>query len=511
MSLPKHSAEAYHAATSYERNHLTPHSLDWPNQPRLLKGYPSLPRLALDRHADLPEVNFFSLGSQDAGEKDCLPPLTDYHQICALLRLTHDITAVAMHGKTPFYFRSVASAGALYPFELYLAIRRVAGMDPGIYHYDPFQFGLTQLRKGIQSPFPPVDQKIAATFYISGIFFRSAWKYRSRAYRYVLLDGGHLVENLRLALTSLSLPFRIDLDFDDEMAATLLGLEPEKEVCLAAVHLLQNEGAHSGNSHPEPVQAPRTKLLPDSILRASVVSAVEIDYPSILQVHQAGKTICDPTGEGVKTNVAAKDRQPDWRPFSLAGWPAASDYVQVLKDRRSKRNFVTASDAGDSFTSFIGQLFRQMGNRSEMPFSCRTVLTTGFLAGEGLSVDPGFYLMDANTNKLACMQKGSFIEAMAHACLDQLWLKNAALHLLFMTDLAELDKLWGARGYRYAMIEAGRLGQQAYLTATAVGWGACGIGAIYDREAAQLLGLSNSEALLYLVGIGPVRSRKRRQ
>jgi nitroreductase len=35
--------------------------------------------------------------------------------------------------------------------------------------------------------------------------FRSAWKYRSRAYRYVLLDAGHLLENLRLALGALGL------------------------------------------------------------------------------------------------------------------------------------------------------------------------------------------------------------------------------------------------------------------------------------------------------------------
>ena len=76
-----------------------------------------------------------------------------------------------------------------------------------------------------------------------------------------------------------------------------------------------------------------------------------------------------------------------------------------------------------------------------------------------------------------------------------------------MTDLAALDRTWGARGYRYAMIEAGRLGQQAYLAATALGWGACGIGAIYDREAADLLDLAADGALLYLIGTGPVKTR----
>jgi SagB-type dehydrogenase family enzyme len=119
--------------------------------------------------------------------------------------------------------------------------------------------------------------------------------------------------------------------------------------------------------------------------------------------------------------------------------------------------------------------------------------------------------MDPESKRLGLLEKGLFIEPMARACLDQMWLKQAALHLLFITDLSDVDRWWGARGYRYAMVEAGRLGQQAYLAATAIGWGACGIGAIYDREAAELLNLSGSEALLYLVGIGPVRARKRRQ
>ena len=120
---------------------------------------------------------------------------------------------------------------------------------------------------------------------------------------------------------------------------------------------------------------------------------------------------------------------------------------------------------------------------------------------------PGFHLLDTQAGRLGLVLEGSLIEAMAAACLDQMWLKHAALHLLFMADLAAVDRCWGARGYRYAMIEAGRLGQQAYLAATAVGWGACGIGAIYDREAADLLDLTDSGALLYLVGVGPVKKR----
>jgi SagB-type dehydrogenase family enzyme len=107
---------------------------------------------------------------------------------------------------------------------------------------------------------------------------------------------------------------------------------------------------------------------------------------------------------------------------------------------------------------------------------------------------------------LGRLKAGFFTEAMAGVCLDQGWLANAALHFLFLADLERLDERFGPRGYRYAMMTAGRLGERLYLLATAMGLGCCGIGAFYDGEARQLLRLKETEKLLYLVGLGPIKS-----
>lgn len=93
----------------------------------------------------------------------------------------------------------------------------------------------------------------------------------------------------------------------------------------------------------------------------------------------------------------------------------------------------------------------------------------------------------------------------AQFCLDQGWLESAALHLTLSADLAHLEALAGPRAYRYAHLEAGRLGQRAYLAATANNLGACGIGAFFDNEAEQLLALKDGNHLLYLVAVGPVK------
>jgi nitroreductase len=55
------------------------------------------------------------------------------------------------------------------------------------------------------------------------------------------------------------------------------------------------------------------------------------------------------------------------------------------------------------------------------------------------------------------------------------------------------------------MMRAGQLGERLYLVATALGLGCCGIGAFYDMEAVELLGLESTSRMLYLVGVGPVK------
>jgi SagB-type dehydrogenase family enzyme len=202
-----------------------------------------------------------------------------------------------------------------------------------------------------------------------------------------------------------------------------------------------------------------------------------------------------------------KNQPTSWIDLKAADHPGPADYARVLWRRRSRRNFIPAPVSRDGLTTFLDMMAGNSGTAASMPPACRSALTTGLLVGPGMPIPPGFYLTDPEAQRLGRVVDGRLTEPMAAACLDQMWLKHAALHLLFLTDLAALDGTWGARGYRYAMIEAGRLGQQAYLAAAVLGWGACGIGAIYDREAAGLLDLVDDGALLYLVGAGPVKVR----
>ena len=104
----------------------------------------------------------------------------------------------------------MASAGALYPTEIYGAFRNVEGLEDGLYHFSIALQGLNRLRTGDYLSFlrrsvsghPSINPGV--TFFFTAIFFRSSWKYRDRAYRYHLLDTGHVLEHLLLALPALN-------------------------------------------------------------------------------------------------------------------------------------------------------------------------------------------------------------------------------------------------------------------------------------------------------------------
>ena len=115
----------YHRETSYDRHRMGGHFLDWANQLAVFKIYEGLPSLKLPKEVELPRRKILSLFlERSLGEP---PSGLDLAGLSALLLLTNTLTAKARSQKGDFYFRSAASAGALYPTEVYTATLGVDG------------------------------------------------------------------------------------------------------------------------------------------------------------------------------------------------------------------------------------------------------------------------------------------------------------------------------------------------------------------------------------------------
>jgi len=109
--------------------------------------------------------------------------------------------------------RPVPSAGARHPYETYLAVNRVEGLDPGIYLYRPFGHQLAYLEGAENLPELLTDANLgqkfvgnsAVCFAWSCIPYRAEWRYMEHAHKNVLLDAGHICQNLYLSVTALGL------------------------------------------------------------------------------------------------------------------------------------------------------------------------------------------------------------------------------------------------------------------------------------------------------------------
>jgi SagB-type dehydrogenase family enzyme len=315
------------------------------------------------------------------------------------------------------------------------------------------------------------------------------------------MDTGHLLENLVVALKAQKFPFEFSFDFDDHTLNRLLGLDETKEVCLAVCYMPGEHPVKRMNTEEE------IAALSQSIKNTSIVSQKETDYPAVFEIHEQG------LHETARSNVELPTIDPvdlkSEKTIDVAGqeiWPEKLNYEGAFLHRRSKRNYVPKSIPLNHLASLVQALsLKDRGVHSDA-LNYQNTVCSGLIVGNAQGIDPGFYLLDEAKGSLGLVNSGHFLDMMTHICLDQKWLANAAVHFVFLTDIEMLDRYYGARGYRYAMMVSGRMGERLYLSATAMGLGCCGIGAFYDFEASQLLGLTRTSRLLYLVAVGPVRA-----
>lgn len=138
--------------------------------------------------------------------------------------------------------RAAPSAGALYPMELYVFVHQVSGLEPGLYHYDPFEHALTALRKGdlrgeLQGAGLGQEAlgEAAAVIALAAVPARTTRKYGERGFRYVYMEAGHIAENILLEAVSLGLGAVPMGAFADRRLDGLLGIDGREEISLYLV------------------------------------------------------------------------------------------------------------------------------------------------------------------------------------------------------------------------------------------------------------------------------------
>ena len=209
--------------------------LDWSNKPDMYKTYSKNKTFGLSSDFHEPSIPLLELLKRRRSIRSFSHKPMKVDDLAFLLWASTGV----QRKENGYEFRTVPSAGALYPIETYIVVNHVEGLESGLYHYNIKGHALEELKRadlGEETARAALDQEMCAqasvAFIWTAIFQRSKWKYAERAYRYVYLEAGHIAQNLALSATSLGLGTCQIAAFHDDEINEILGIDGERESAL---------------------------------------------------------------------------------------------------------------------------------------------------------------------------------------------------------------------------------------------------------------------------------------
>jgi SagB-type dehydrogenase family enzyme len=220
----------YHERTKHHfyRFAAGPGRLDWANQPSPFRRYAGaalvrLPLLAPDEEPVSPAYeDLFAPGAVRP------VPLT-LRSLSRLFEYSLALSAWKQAGATRWALRANPSSGNLHPTEGYALVGGIPELGaPGLFHYAPLEHGLERradcppaLYERLMRGFPAQALLVG----LSSVYWREAWKYGERAFRYCQHDAGHALGALRIAAATLGWSARVLDEVADDTIDALLGLD----------------------------------------------------------------------------------------------------------------------------------------------------------------------------------------------------------------------------------------------------------------------------------------------
>ncbi len=353
-------------------------------------------------------------------------------------------TTQRSHDRTVL-FRAAGSAGARFPMELYVSARGVDGLPDGVHWYDPVGHALLQVG-------PPAGGE-ATTLVVTGIPWRTGWRYSERGLRHIYWDSGTM-----LAQTLALAPGRLFTTFDDAQVTGLVGADGVHEFPVALVAL----------------EAGAPAIVPGGAAVAGTIDAHPVEFPLVTAAQRAG----DGDVLGAPWPAAPALDLPA---------PPARDLDAVILQRGSTRLMDAAATLPRDVVEF------------SLAVALRGIDVPHFVAAHGVEgVEPGLYRWPDLTTPL---RRGNLRQELLRVCWDQDLGRDAAYVVMSAIDISALDD----RGYRAAQLAAGIAEGRLHLAAYALGHGASGM-TFLDSEIESLLGAPLAALLFTCVGVPTYRS-----
>ena len=426
----------YHQETkhSYHSVRVFPNRLDWNNQPSTLKNYPQNYK-RIDLNTNLDNHNF--------------------------LYLIAGVNAKKVYPTVEYYLRVNPSAGALYPNEIYFQVRNEDGFEDGIYHFEISSSNATLLYKlkedeGIEGNLEFDGSYDGFIFFISSVYYRSSWKYKNRAFRYCLLDAGHILGSIEASSYLFDKEFSIIYDFNREKLNRLFAFD-EKEFFNSLVLC-----AKKTNASKNPI-----------LLDLPTVDGLKVEQNSKEEIFEKNELIENAYLLSSKINNKIVQ-------LHKANFVYNKElFKETIFKRRSIRGFSNKSISKVEYESILNVLNQAITS------DCDEQIDIYYVVNRVENMPVGLY----KNGKL--IKKGDFKSKAGYLCLEQdLGSSSAVTFYLTSKD----------KNYQALYQKAGIIGHRLYLASNYMQIGCSGIGAYYDDEVCEFI--DEYCMVLYSLAIG---------
>jgi len=418
----------YHQNTkhSYYSVRSNPNRIDWDNPPNKFKPYSKyIKKVELDLDKENHRFIYQSAG----------------------------ITAKKTYPGVEYYLRINPSAGALYPNEIYFQSRNNSDIEDGIYHYDAGSNSIELLftideKSGLEPYLNYKTKQNGFIFLISSVYYRSSWKYKNRAFRYCLLDAGHILGTLEASSYCFNKSYNILYDFDKLSLNHIFGFKND-EFFTAAFLLTLNTNKDINKIN------------------------MNLEYEN-------------PSGDFEKNEIIEKAYK-DSLVFSTKKAESLSptfnynkEFLQeIILKRRSIREFTKGYMSKIEFEAIYKNITQSISS------DCDEEVEIYYVINRVQSMLLGLYKDEVMIKEGDLRQKAGYL------CLEQDLGQSSTVTFFLTTN---------SKNYQAAYQKAGIIGHRLYLAANYLGYGCSGIGAYYDEEVCEFIG--KNSMVLYALAIG---------
>ena len=531
-SINSRNVIKYHEATKHhpERYARSSGYLDWETEPNPFRRFEGVRTIPLPLANTDPESGYFGLfkGGSDNFRSFSL------QNIAAFLELSMGLSAWKSYAGSSWVLRMNPSSGNLHPTETHLVLPPIPenSNQGGVFHYNPFLHSLEPRTAFNETFWQRIHQHFTLKGFLVGltsVYWREAWKYGERAFRYCNHDVGHAMACLRFSANLFGWKTTYLNSLSSSDIGIILGFpktrwkefEREEPELLLFVHTGGTDGC-----------VPRT--IPSDII-SSFGSLHFQGEPNLLSKDHVDWNIID--------NVSSMTVKPctDEKRYRYGDHEYVENKLHVNRGAKIVRQRRSAQAYDGETTIRKEDFFAMLDKTIPRSFSAPFDLELGKISVHLLlfvhrvtGLEAGLYFLIRNDNDyddirerchahflwnkvkdtpdtlpLYLLKEGDYVpEATGVSCFQEIAGDGAFSVGMIAKFRENIEK--NPYLYRHLFWETGMIGQVLYLEAEAHSVRGTGIGCFFDDLVHEILGLKdNAYQSLYHFTIGGALEDKR--